>query len=112
MPILPPAHPEELGWEPLYERHEKRKLILMYKIINEQTPNYLSDIVQPYAENVHNYNLRQQISIEKTCDFHIVIQFLIIKVFYLVLLVCGMNYLPQRKLVLLLKHLKKSCILT
>jgi hypothetical protein len=27
----------------------------------------------------------------KTCDFHIVIQFLIIKVSYLVLLVCGMN---------------------
>ena len=40
----------------------------------------------------------------KTSDFHIVIQFLIIKVSYLVLLVCGMNYLPQRKLVLLQKH--------
>jgi hypothetical protein len=52
---------EELGWEPLYKRREKHKLILMYKIINGHTPNYLSDLVQPYAENVHNYNLCQQI---------------------------------------------------
>jgi hypothetical protein len=33
---------EELGWEPLYKRREKHKLILMYKIINGHTPNYLS----------------------------------------------------------------------
>ena len=58
---------EELGWGPLYKRREKHKRILMYKIINGHTctPNYLSDLVQPYAENVHNYNLRQQISNEK-----------------------------------------------
>ena len=112
MPILPPAHPEELGWEPLYERREKRKLILMYKIINEHTPNYLSDIVQPYAENVHNYNLRQQISMENLRLPHCNTVSYNKSFFYLVLLVCGMNYLPQRKLVLLLKHLKKSCILT
>ena len=57
---------EELGWELLYKRREKHKRILMYKIINGHTctPNYLSDLVQPYAENVHNYNLRQQISNE------------------------------------------------
>ena len=56
---------EELGW-PLYKRREKHKRILMYKIINGHTctPNYLSDLVQPYAENVHNYKLRQQISNE------------------------------------------------
>jgi hypothetical protein len=34
----------------------------MDKIINGHTPNYLSDLVQPYAGNVHNYNLHQQIS--------------------------------------------------
>ena len=55
---------EELGWELLYKRREKHKFILMYKIINGHTPNYLSDLVQPYTENVHNYNLRQQISNE------------------------------------------------
>ena len=36
----------------------------MYKIINGHTPNYLPDHVQTYAENVHYYNLRQQISNE------------------------------------------------
>ena len=36
----------------------------MYKIINGHAPNYLSDLVQAYAENVLNYNLRQQISNE------------------------------------------------
>ena len=51
---------EELGWEPLYKRRGKRKLIFMYKIINGHTPNDLPDLVQTYAENVHNYNLRQQ----------------------------------------------------
>ena len=55
---------EELGWEPLCKRREKHKLILMYKIINGHTPNYLSHLVQPYAENLHNYNLRQRISNE------------------------------------------------
>jgi hypothetical protein len=40
---------EELGWELLYKRREKHKLILMYKIINGHTPNYLSDLVQAYA---------------------------------------------------------------
>jgi hypothetical protein len=55
---------EELGWEPLYKRREKHKFILIYEIINGHIPNYLFDLVQPYAENVHNYNLRQQISNE------------------------------------------------
>jgi hypothetical protein len=36
----------------------------MYKIINGHTPNYLSDLVQAYAEHVLNYSLRQQISNE------------------------------------------------
>jgi hypothetical protein len=45
---------EELEWEPLYKRREKHKLILIYKIINGHILNHLSDLVQPYAENVHN----------------------------------------------------------
>jgi hypothetical protein len=48
---------EELGGS-LYIKDVRNILILMYKIINGHTPNYLSDLVQPYAENVHNYNLR------------------------------------------------------
>jgi hypothetical protein len=52
----------ELGWEPLYKRREKQKLILLYKIINGLTPAYMYDMIQPYTENIHDYNLRQQIS--------------------------------------------------
>jgi hypothetical protein len=53
----------ELGWEPHYKRREKQKLILLYKIINGLTPDYMYDMIQPYTENIHNYNLRQQISV-------------------------------------------------
>jgi hypothetical protein len=52
----------ELGWEPLYKRREKQKLILHYKIINGLTPDYMYDMIQPYTETIHDYNLRQQIS--------------------------------------------------
>ena len=53
---------EELGWEPLYKRREKHKLILLYKIMHGLTPQYLHDIVQPFTVNIHNYNLRNAIS--------------------------------------------------
>jgi hypothetical protein len=33
---------EETGWEKLLERREKHKLILLYKIVNNQAPGYLS----------------------------------------------------------------------
>ena len=49
----------ELGWEPLYKRREKQKLILHYKIINGLTPDYMYDMIQPYTENIHDYNLQQ-----------------------------------------------------
>ena len=52
----------ELGWEPLHKRREKHKLILMYKIIHGHAPNYLYELFQPYEENVHSYNLRNQTS--------------------------------------------------
>jgi hypothetical protein len=39
----------ELGWESLYERREKQKLILLYKIISGLTPDYryMHDMIQP-----------------------------------------------------------------
>jgi hypothetical protein len=73
---------EELGWEPLYKRREKLKLILMDKIINGHTPNYLSDLVQPYAENVHNYNLLQQISNENLQLEHFLVNLIHVKYNY------------------------------
>ena len=55
---------EELGWEPLFRRREKHKLILMFKIINGLAPVYLSDLIHPYTENIHEYNLRHQVSLD------------------------------------------------
>ena len=37
-------------------------LMLRYKIINGLTPDYMYDMIQPYTENINDYNLRQQIS--------------------------------------------------
>ena len=36
--------------------------MLLYEIINGLTPDYMYDMIQPYIENIHDYNLRQQIS--------------------------------------------------
>jgi hypothetical protein len=48
----------EIGWESLKSRRVKHKLILLYKMINNISPTYLSDLVpQSVAEN-SRYNLR------------------------------------------------------
>ena len=48
----------ELGWEPLETRRKKSKLLMFYKILNNEAPDYLIKIVDDY--NVHEppYNLR------------------------------------------------------
>ena len=48
---------EELGWETLSNRRWYRRLCLCYKIINNQTPNYLRECVP--NENKSKYQLRQ-----------------------------------------------------
>ena len=53
---------EELGWDPLYKRREKHKIVLLYKIIHGLAPEYLFDIIHPFSENIHQYNLRQSVS--------------------------------------------------
>ena len=47
----------ETGWEPLDKRREKRKLILMYKIKNNEVPLYLQNAI-PDQMNTRNYNTR------------------------------------------------------
>ena len=47
---------EELGWETLSNRRWYRRLCLFYKIINNQTPNYLRECVP--NENKSKYQLR------------------------------------------------------
>jgi len=48
----------ELGWEPLERRRERHKLILFYKIVNNLTPPFLSDILSPVVNTRTRYALR------------------------------------------------------
>ena len=48
----------ELGWDLLQTRRKVHKLLLFYKIINGYSPNYLYDLIEPYRQSIHSYNLR------------------------------------------------------
>ena len=48
----------ETGWETLAERRKTKKLILMYKIITNETPSYLNDLLPSLVNDVSNYDLR------------------------------------------------------
>ena len=51
---------DELGWNLLQTRRKIHtcKLILFYKILNGYPPNYLYDLIEPYRQSNHSYNLR------------------------------------------------------
>ncbi|KAK6183707.1 hypothetical protein SNE40_011134 [Patella caerulea] len=49
---------KESGWETLKTRRLVRKLSLFYKIVNEQTPQYLTDLVPDMVSQNNNYDLR------------------------------------------------------
>ena len=48
----------ELGWESLQERRNKHKLIILYKIINGLTPQYLQDTLPQLVHETTSYDLR------------------------------------------------------
>ena len=50
----------ETGWEPLITRRRNRKLCTLYKIVNNQCPQYLTDILPPRNEQIISYNLRNK----------------------------------------------------
>ena len=50
----------ETGWESLHQRREKRKLVQLYKIINDQAPQYLKDSLPQVVRNRTSYNFRNQ----------------------------------------------------
>lgn len=53
---------EEVGWETLSNRRAKHKLTLFYKMTNNLTPSYLSDLCPPMNTN-DRYNLRNNQSL-------------------------------------------------
>jgi tRNA A37 N6-isopentenylltransferase MiaA len=54
---------EKTGWEKLLERREKHQLILLYKIVNNQTPGYLRNVLPDRVDNRHYHNTRQSANI-------------------------------------------------
>ena len=65
------------------------------------------DMIQPYTQNIHNYNLRQQISGD-ILDYPFVILSHIAKVSSLVRYDSGMVCLPQQSPVFLLIYLRQD----
>ena len=50
----------ETGWETLADRRKSKKLNLMYKIINNDSPSYLVDLLPYRVQEIYNYNLRSR----------------------------------------------------
>ena len=49
---------KETGWEKLSTRRKVNKLLLFYKIVNKEAPDYLYELVPPLVAANVNYNLR------------------------------------------------------
>ena len=49
---------KETGWETLSTRRKVKKLLLFYKIVNKEAPDYLHELVPPLVTANVNYNLR------------------------------------------------------
>ena len=54
----------ETGWEKLDERRKSKKLALMYKIVNNEAPGYLNDLLPNTVNAASNYNLRNRLNFE------------------------------------------------
>jgi hypothetical protein len=48
----------ETGWEKLIDRRNRRCICLMYNIVNNSAPSYLTDILPPKISETTNYPLR------------------------------------------------------
>ena len=55
----------ETGWEKLSDRREKHRLMVLYKIINQQTPEYLRNLVPNSVASVHGHFTRQSNNISE-----------------------------------------------
>lgn len=53
----------ETGWEKLSSRRKKHKLIMLYKMQNDISPEYLSSLVPPTVGNTTTYQLRNSMNL-------------------------------------------------
>ena len=49
---------EEINWDQLETRRRKHKLILLYKMFDNLSPEYLSSLIPPTVNTLSRYNLR------------------------------------------------------
>ena len=54
----------EMGWVPLKERRRTNKLILLHKILHDETPEYILNEILLHANHQSSYNLRSNRVIE------------------------------------------------
>ena len=50
----------ELGWQNLHERRQQHILVMMFKIINNYAPEYLTSLIPPLVGNRTSYQLRNR----------------------------------------------------
>ena len=55
---------DEVNWEPLEARRMKHRLLLLYKMFNNLSLEYLSSLIPPTVNNISRYNLRNVHSIQ------------------------------------------------
>ena len=55
----------EYGWQTLQERRTNQTLKLMYKVVNDMVPSYISDIIPLTVANVSRYELRNSENISR-----------------------------------------------
>ena len=55
---------DETGWEKLSDRRKDHRLTYFYKMVNNITPNYLSNILPNQFANIHTYNTRNSSSFQ------------------------------------------------
>jgi hypothetical protein len=74
---------KETGWETLSTRRQVKKLLLFYKIVNNEAPDYVYELVPPLVAANVNYNLRNshnihvpfnRLSVYHNCYFPCTIQ--------------------------------------
>ena len=55
---------DEVNWEPLEARRMKHRFLLLYKMFNNLSPDYLSSLIPPTVNNISRYNLRNAHNIQ------------------------------------------------
>ena len=55
----------EVNWEPLEARRRKHRLLRLYKMFTNLSPEYLSSLITPTVNNLSRCNLRNAQNIQK-----------------------------------------------